>query len=194
MEFWSKFCSMSSVLQGSTDDLSLRPGCHLVFGGDSVDKGGRDLAFLRSLLRLKERHPERVHLLLGNRDINKMRLTAELAPPPSKLWLPAAQHPGVYWRTSGATATPAGWLAAQPAPAPADGPESRLRWMLSDNMGSPKAFEHRREELAEARGVGGGAVSDGEVLRSYRRSLQPGGELRRFLQQVGPPLPRHRPC
>ena len=81
MEFWSKFCSMSSVLQGSTDDLSLRPGCHLVFGGDSVDKGGRDLAFLRSLLRLKERHPERVHLLLGNRDINKMRLTAELAPP-----------------------------------------------------------------------------------------------------------------
>lgn len=31
------------------------------------------------LVRLKKRHPERVVLLVGNRDVNKMRLTSELA-------------------------------------------------------------------------------------------------------------------
>ena len=157
LDFWSRFCALSSVLQGGVDDLTLRPGCHLVFGGDSVDKGGHDLAFLRSLLALKERHTDRVHLILGNRDVNKMRLPAELA---ERHWLPADRHPGVYWRRSGDTATPAGWLAARTAPLPptpharappvADGPESRLRWMLEDNMGSLRAFEHRRNELAEA--------------------------------------------
>lgn len=181
--FWESYCRLSAVLEPgrALDDLALRPGCHLVFGGDSVDKGGGDLAFLDSLLRLKRRHPSRVHLLLGNRDINKMRLTAELAPPPSALWLPAAAHPGVYWRRSGATATPAGWLAAQAAPL-ADEPSSRLRWMLSDNMGSPRAFELRRSELAAARGVESGALSDRDVLRSFAGSLQRGGALRSFLQ------------
>jgi hypothetical protein len=71
------------------------------------------LAFLHDLLSLKDRHPLRVHFVLGNRDINKMRLAAELAP---DNWLPAAQHPGVYWRRDGgATSTPAGFLAAQTA-------------------------------------------------------------------------------
>jgi len=99
---------------GSLDLAS--ESCHFVFGGDSVDKGacadfpfaspacavcccgpaaydtrvlvgGRDLAFLRELLDLKDRHPERVHLVLGNRDINKMRLAAELA---AENWLPCA--------------------------------------------------------------------------------------------------------
>lgn len=30
------------------------------------------------LVRLKKKHPDRVVLLVGNRDVNKMRLTSEL--------------------------------------------------------------------------------------------------------------------
>ena len=196
-DFWQRFCSLSAVLEPgrAPDDLALRPGCHLVFGGDSVDKGGDDLAFLASLLRLKSRHPDRVHLLMGNRDINKMRLSAELglssaeggAYPPD--WLPAGAHPGVYWRQGGARASPHDWLAAQPAgPRRADSRANRLRWMLEDNMGSPRAFEGRRAELASAApfssSSSSSAVSDAAVLESYVASLRPGGAMRSYLQQA----------
>jgi hypothetical protein len=74
--FWQRYCAISEVIDdsGGLDELRLRPGCHFVFGGDSVDKSSGDLRFLRSLLALRRRHPDRVHLVLGNRDINKMRL------------------------------------------------------------------------------------------------------------------------
>lgn len=44
---------------------------HFVFGGDAFDHGA-DLTFGRVLLDFKRRFPARVHLLLGNRDVNKM--------------------------------------------------------------------------------------------------------------------------
>ena len=192
-DFWRRFCSLSAVLEPgrAPDDLALRPGCHLVFGGDSVDKGGDDLAFLASILRLKSRHPDRVHLLMGNRDINKMRLSAELglssaeggAYPPD--WAPARAHPGVYWRQGGARASPHDWLAAQPVgPRRADNRVNRLRWMLEDNMGSPRAFEGRRAELASSASTSASAVSDAAVLESYVASLRPGGAMRSYLQQA----------
>lgn len=51
---------------------------HFVFGGDLFDKGWHDLRLARKLLDLKKRYPYNVHLLIGNRDINKAKLTAEL--------------------------------------------------------------------------------------------------------------------
>ena len=200
LDFWRRFVLRSAVIHppDAADrellDLSLRPGCHLVFGGDSVDKSPGDLRFLRSLLSLKERNPDRVHLLLGNRDINKMRLAAELS---ERHWLEAVDHPGVYWRHG---TTPAAWLAEQPTETlREDTRANRLRYMLQDTMGSPKAFEFRRCELRAMRGVGAPAaeVSDDEVLKSYRESLAPGGLMRRYLQQaqlaalVGPALYVH---
>lgn len=41
---------------------------------------GGSVRVARSLVLLKKRYPARVTLLLGNRDLNKMRLTSELAP------------------------------------------------------------------------------------------------------------------
>ena len=81
--------------------LELADDAHFVFGGDTVDHGGRDIGVLSTLLDLKRRHPSRVHFLLGNRDINKMRLSAELesadldrdpAEIPAQYWLPASQR------------------------------------------------------------------------------------------------------
>ena len=61
-------------------DITLTPGWHFVFGGDSCDKGGAvggSIRVVRSLVRLKRKYPDRVHLLIGNRDANKV-----LAPHP----------------------------------------------------------------------------------------------------------------
>jgi len=49
-----------------------------IFGGDSQDKGIGDIRFVTMLLELKEIYGERVILIIGNRDINKLRLKVEL--------------------------------------------------------------------------------------------------------------------
>ena len=185
LEFWRGFVALSHVIEDPEPDdhsllrLSLRPNCHLVFGGDAVDKRDGDLRFLRSLLGLRARHPDRVHLILGNRDINKMRLPAELS---DRHWLPAAEHPGVYWRQGMSAGS---WLAQQPTDSlRADTRANRLRYMLQDTMGSPRAFELRRSELQQLGGADGGECSDDDVLHSYERSLRPGGLMREYLQHA----------
>jgi hypothetical protein len=70
------------------------------------------------LLAARRAYGERVILLAGNRDINKLRLRAELAgaPPPGA---PAAATRGEL-----------------------------LRWIFASTMGAAKAFDHRAAELA----------------------------------------------
>lgn len=52
---------------------------YFVFGGDAVDKGPGDIRLVRALVDLKRRYPDRVFLIVGNRDVNKLRFTAELS-------------------------------------------------------------------------------------------------------------------
>ena len=59
--------------------LKLRPNTHFVYGGDSVDKGPGDIRLCRALVNLKKRYPDNVHLLVGNRDLNKLRFSSELS-------------------------------------------------------------------------------------------------------------------
>ncbi len=49
-----------------------------VYLGDSVDNGPNDLKVLRFLTGLKKHHADRVVLILGNRDINKLRFLWDL--------------------------------------------------------------------------------------------------------------------
>ena len=167
-EYFIKCIEMSPVLEllslheDGSADIKLQPGWHFVFGGDSVDKGGKVGGSIRvatTLVRLKKKYPSAVHIILGNRDINKMRFTSELAP--SQL---AELHgvPGPYWVAPAKRVSPEGFLRAtiaksrgiQPEEVDeaalhvANTPAARVRWMLKETMGADGEFERRRAELS----------------------------------------------
>eukprot|EP00750_Incisomonas_marina_P000282 INCI10217.2.p1 GENE.INCI10217.2~~INCI10217.2.p1 ORF type:complete len:758 (-),score=96.23 INCI10217.2:293-2566(-) len=217
--------------------LVLRTGYAFVFGGDLFDKGPGDLQLAKWLCDLKERYPHRVFLLLGNRDINKMRFLAELESQPPhdgrvetvvgrRLW---DQPP--FWDSHAPSFLE--WLAKRSAPkhhqlsnslpclpvngslksgASASGSAGRnthcdrnvdmsplrpgpssqllqLRWMLECTLGSPSAFEFRRQELqimmqkwrkksaSKASSVecsnAQDEIGDADVLQSFISSVRP---------------------
>ena len=154
--------------------------CVCVGGGSAAAAGQGDVRLARQLLSLKRRYPSRVTLLIGNRDVNKMRLTSELdeeemrerplehvpcaCPPPlhtharvhtrrrvtdERLLLVLLGRSGPFWLHGDGRSTPLAYLtklsAATCEPiARLNTAPNRLRWMLSDTMGSPLAFELRR--------------------------------------------------
>jgi len=172
-QFWRRYLNLSKVLDapsGATGPISLREGCSFVFGGDSVDKGGMDLAVLRDLLSLKDKYPARVHFILGNRDINKMRFREELG------LSSVRSHPGTYWRP-GSPASSDSFSAASTDKV------NIAKWMLQNTMGCPHTFELRRLELAKERG--GAHVCDDDVANSILRSVTDlDGELANYLKRA----------
>lgn len=120
---WGKvedFTRHNPLVRLEGDRLVLEDGATLVFGGDAIDRGPWGRRVVAALLDAKRRYGERVVLLAGNRDINKMRLARELAGSP-----PARAPREVV-------------EAGQPA---------LLRWILENTMGAKRAFEMRRAEL-----------------------------------------------
>ena len=206
-EYFLAFVELSEALTlVSTDgadgavDLELRDGWLFVFGGDAVDKGGLvggSIRVARSLVALKRKYPQRVCLLMGNRDINKMRLSSELT---------AAQLAdgrldrvaGPYWVPEAKRVSPLDFLnslcAAETSGGGGGGGGSggggggdggppreevlkrntlanRIRWMLKDTMGADGEFERRRAEL-QLLGGGGGGVGDDAVCESFVSSAR----------------------
>lgn len=80
-QHWENYLSISLVLRREEEGgrLVLRDDCHFVFGGDVCDRGAGDIRVMRDLVELRERYADRVHLIMGNRDVNKLRLRFELA-------------------------------------------------------------------------------------------------------------------
>jgi hypothetical protein len=91
-----------------------------VFGGDAIDRGPSSRRIVRLLLDVKQRFPDRVVLLAGNRDINKLRIPRELTSVLPKRAPPEA----------------GAWSSVE-----------RLRHILSMTMGAQDAFAHRAAEL-----------------------------------------------
>lgn len=60
-------------------EMNLEDDWHFVFGGDALDKGPGTLRILDAVVMVKNKWPTRVHLLFGNRDVNKMGWVPALA-------------------------------------------------------------------------------------------------------------------
>jgi len=172
----------------------------LVCGGDIWDKGGGDLYVARQLLSLQNRYgDDRVHFIIGNRDVNKMRILQEIGPGEDDVGddnLPP--HDGVYWlRGTGLKGDP-DLINMFERSSPTNSYRSshatvsssaaaRLTWMLQDTLGCPDAFELRRGELKREKEICARAriestthdteidctVTDEEVVQSYRTSCHP---------------------
>ncbi|MBK8258862.1 MAG: hypothetical protein IPK82_40160 [Polyangiaceae bacterium] len=117
LEDFARDNPLVSLQHGS---LQLAPGAVLVFGGDAIDRGPASRRVVATLLDAKRRYGDRVVLLAGNRDLNKLRLVRELA---------------------GRSPTRA------PREVVDAGRAALLKWTFSNTMGAGKAFEMRRAEL-----------------------------------------------
>ncbi len=75
-------CVDNPAVSLSGDAIVLAPGARLVYGGDVFDRGPAGRRLARALIQAKDRYGDRVTLLAGNRDINKIRLARELGDHP----------------------------------------------------------------------------------------------------------------
>jgi hypothetical protein len=151
-------------LDGS-GEIVIKTGYHFIFGGDVSDQGAYSLDHLELLVRAKKRYPERVTLIAGNRDTNKIRITKELLDENAwKKRLQKAASDGIKPYTSAI-----------------DNQVNRLKWILSETMWSPRAFEYRREELQRRLRTN---ISDESVVKSYLADNEVGGALLEYLKHA----------
>jgi len=172
-QHWERYVSLSKVLHRAEDGrLKLRDGCGLVYGGDVVDRGSADLQVLRELLALKKDYEGRVTFILGNRDINKMRFKTELDP--DYIRATVGSMPLPYWLRRDGAVTYNMFLKEEGG---GDSVVNRCKYILRHSMGSPLAFEYRKEEL-------GATATDEDVAQSYRDLVAPGGLIVQYLRQA----------
>ena len=188
-QYWESYIAISRVLERNklTGALELANDAHFVFGGDAVDQGNGDLRFLQDLLTLQDSYPSRVHFVLGNRDFNKMRLIDELSSEHMTKYPWSNnnnKYPGVYWRPNAKqdkdnNNNNDNYDTAQ------DTRAFRLKWILSQTMGSGRTFELRRQELAMQSNVDITLIEDDTVVQSFVDSTGPDstlGLLRKYLE------------
>jgi len=179
IHFFERYIAVSKVLEwADAGKTKLRfQNCDdcFVFGGDSQDKGIGDIRFTKMMLALKKDYPDRVQLIIGNRDANKLRLTSELQEHCIKddKVLTDASFP--YWDPPDKRVTPQMFLDKN---APENGGSkntaaNRLRYILEETMGAAGAFDRRRQELSILAECSLEQISDDDVVESYRIECDP---------------------
>ena len=152
---WVKHSRIVRYKADAPDQLELaHDRAYFVYGGDVVDRGEGNVRLLNRLVALKKDYPTRVHLLAGNRDLNKLRLSSELSD--SDLARPFVAIPGPHWDTKAPTL--AEYYAKLAADRPGTSPDAldtraeRLRYYYLHTLGCPETFELRRREMALLKG------------------------------------------
>jgi len=152
-------------------NLDLRPNYHFVYGGDVCDRGKGDIRIASDLVHIAKKYPNRVHLVLGNRDVNKMRLISELVPEQLTKKL------SVFWIDEVDV--------MEDASAQQHSRVTRLHTILECTMGAPDAYQHRVNELIEMGTINDGMSTtekDELVVDSFLSSVQPGGCISEYLR------------
>jgi len=207
LEYFKSFVERSGVLHLAAEDgvtgevqLELREpdSNYFVYGGDVVDKGFGDIRVARALVSLKRRHPDRVFLLVGNRDLNKLRFAAELSQDdivartiddiPRPHWDPSAPTLRQYLEEKLLeTHDDINGEEDRRNPrtiADVNTRANRLHYMLRHTLGSPNTFEFRRRELEILCQTPD--VSDDDVVDSFLHEISDGdgGSLLQYLHHA----------
>jgi len=156
LDYWHTYVKRSKVVYfDSNGELEFFKPEHqyFVFGGDTCDKGIGDIRFCKLLVNFKKKYPKNVFLILGNRDINKMRLSSELSDSDLK-FEETLKIPGQYWQDT--PSSPKQWLEKKLEKLKSEGNNTvtlqdlntkleRLHWMLS-TLGCEDTFEKKGGE------------------------------------------------
>ena len=127
--------------------------------------------------------------MAGNRDANKLRLASELQEECINDAAVLTDSSFPYWDAAEKRVTPQMFLDKNPVDngGRENTAANRLRYILKHTMGADGAFERRREELSIIRKCGKEAVSDEDVVESYRNEVDPAKEgdnfMLKYLQQ-----------
>ena len=136
-EYFESYVAISKIIEWEDRDKGILRfkdnNGYFVFGGDTQDKGTGDIRFVKAMNALKDRYPNRVFLIIGNRDANKLRLSTELGKEAleSEAVLNDKEFP--YWVTPDKRVTPAQYIAAnskENTPDEQKNPVHRLKWLL----------------------------------------------------------------
>lgn len=164
---------------------------HFVITGDAVDHGVGNMEITSQLLKFKKKYPNNVHLILGNRDVNKFRLIDELQHPDElndKDIDPIIIDKELIWLRQPNT-PPTGdifnsWLIDKKIIMDKNeegnyiGNEQNwiivLKFILDKTMGASKSFENTKQILK--------LQSDLDVYKEYYYSIRDGGWLYEYLK------------
>lgn len=166
-EYLRALVARSDVLSWRADDdtlLELADGAYFVFGGDVPDKGPGDIRVTRALVKLQRQHPDRVFLIVGNRDCNKLRLTAELAEGEFPDVDPVSYLDAHGWQ--GPKQQYAEYIAERHLQRDRF---SAFRWIAEKTLGGADILRSRSSEL-ELLGL---PASEEDVIRSYVDQVDP---------------------
>eukprot|EP00980_Cylindrotheca_fusiformis_P003807 scaffold839_cov138-Cylindrotheca_fusiformis.AAC.2 len=186
LDYFLKFVSKCQVVNanlvhknGNIQEFKLSladENCYFVYGGDAIDKGPGDIRLVRALVDFKRTYPSRVFLLVGNRDLNKLRFTAELSR--DDMARSVEEIPGPHWDPSAPTLKEyLETIMDKDASSSIDSLNThpnRLRYMLEHTLGCPKTFEYRRTELAILHNKPIKDISDEEVVNNFLYEVEDG--------------------
>ena len=112
--------------------LDFEPGNHVAFLGDYFDQGPHMVSSINGIANLKILYTNKVHIILGNRDLNKMRINIEkdmIEEKYTNVW--------TMWKKG---------LEGIDAAVPI-GDLPRTEYLLGSTYGAPKLLEHLSTEL-----------------------------------------------
>ncbi|ORC90427.1 uncharacterized protein TM35_000082250 [Trypanosoma theileri] len=187
LSYFIRYTELSKVVTWSNGALAFRDNTsHFVYGGDVFDRGD-DLGFSKALIKFYDTHPTRVHLILGNRDINKMvfGLTmrqmleeAQLSPEMAQRLLFPITLANYSGEGKKFLSYPE-YLREKGLP-PKMSKTTFVQWALTYKMGAASTFKYRLRELKQERGDN---VTDEDVAQSFLDAASPGGVYYEYLKR-----------
>lgn len=170
--FVEKCNGMLTIVNDDPDNFQtvLQDNVSIVFLGDTVDKGPDNIKALKFFIHLKETYQDRVVLIMGNRDINKLRLLWELEDGSldlqgedrfalDKFRLSSWEDNFAAWLQKGANLIDGIAVPYTHGKDVANDKILKLKWLLQNTFGAPAAFDDFKKEV--------GAESDQEAYDKY---------------------------